>query len=511
MNAPVTISHGDCRPASSRAGQPWRKAFGVPALCAIGLILVGLVLRAYTLGRLPGVNADEAWYGVAALEFVDGGRFGMVTPNGNRIGPLQFGEMAFLHLFFEPSLAMLRIPSLLSSVGAIALAYLAGKRIGGTSGAWLAMVIMAVLPINIAYARLGWDPSHSGLLVLLATCLLLGGSKLGSAVIFAGALIVHPTNLFAAPFLLMVRAGQAFGENEEDKGRAIRVYAAMLLAGVVAFHALRAGSDSLFDPAEVAERLVDPDQYVEFARRFGDLLTGETVYLYIVGKGMGFIAGPLAWLTVALLVALLLRRLDIRRFDVRQGVMLGWIATLAAFFVIAGPVAIRPHFERYGFVLIAPTVMAMAVMLAPLARRRWFQWSAGGAGAAAMAGFLLCFMMPLSNGTDNAHQSFRTGTVEPKAAAATALKALAAKGPIDVLPEDYWLYMPVKYLLDDQPVRLRWRKDEPALDASGAPYAYWLVYRDSETERRIRSAGRHRLIWNSEDRRGRQIRIWQPN
>jgi hypothetical protein len=64
--------------------------------------------------------------------------------------------------------------------------------------------------------------------------------------------------------------------------------------------------------------------------------------------------------------------------------------------------------------------------------------------------------------------------------------------------------------LEGQSVHLRWRKDEPALDASGAPNAYWLVYRDGETELRIRSAGRHRLVWASEDRRGRQVRIWQP-
>ena len=62
----------------------------------------------------------------------------------------------------------------------------------------------------------------------------------------------------------------------------------------------------------------------------------------------------------------------------------------------------------------------------------------------------------------------------------------------------------------DRPVRLRWRLDEPALDASGAPGSYWLVWRDSETEQRVRLAGRHRLVWASEDPRGRQVRIWQP-
>ena len=299
MGAPFTLSHGDYRPSLLHVGILRLKGLSVPSLCAVGLILVGLLLRIYALGRLPGVNADEAWYGIAALEFVDGGRFGMVTPNGNPLGPLQFAELTFLHLIFEPSVTMLRIPSLMSSVGAIALAYLAGKRVGGSSTAWLAMLVMAVLPINIAYARLGWDPSHSGLLILLATCLLLGGSRLGSAVIFTGSLFVHPTNLFAAPFLLMVRAGQTFGERGESSAKSIGFYAAMLLAGVVSYYALRVGSNSMVDPAKMANRLFDLGQYAEFSKRFGDLLTGETVYLYVVGKGMGPIATPLSWLPLA--------------------------------------------------------------------------------------------------------------------------------------------------------------------------------------------------------------------
>lgn len=484
---------------------------GIAALILAAILAAALSLRIYALGRLPGVNGDEAWYGIAALEFADGGRFGMITPNGNLIGPLQFGELVLLHRFFDPSVAVLRIPAVLSSAGAIALAYLAGKRIGGSSIAWLAMLIMAGLPINIAYARLGWDPSHSGLLVMLATCLLLGGSRIGSALIFAVSLMVHPTNLFAAPFLFMLGAGRAFEQESEHKIRAIGSYAIMLLAVVAFFYAMRFGSGAMVDPGSMARRLVDPSQYAEFARRFGDLLTGETVYLYVVGRGMGPFAAPLAWLTVGLLALLLLRRISLRRFDVKQGVLLGWVASLAAFFLLAGPMAIRPHYERYGFVLTAPTALAMAVMLAPLAARRWFQWLAAATATAALAGFLLFFMRPLGKGTDEAHRAFVTGPVEPKVAAAAALNSLAVNGPIDVLPEDYWLYLPVDYLLRDRSVKLHWRKDEPALDASGAPHAYWLVYQDSETERRVRSAGMHHLAWASQDRRGRQVRVWQPN
>lgn len=479
-------------------------------LGAAGVLLLALILRIYGIDRLPGLNADEAWYGVAALEFLDGRRFGMVTPNGNRLGPLQFAELVFLHLFFEPSGTILRIPSLLSSMGAIALAYVAGKRIGGGATAWSAALIMTLLPINIAYARLGWDPSHSGLLVLLATCLLLGGSRLGSAVLFAGSLLVHPTNLFAAPFLLMIRAGQAFEQQGASKVRAIAAYLALLLVGIAVYYAMRAGTDSLVEPEDVARRLIDPSQYLEFARRFGDLLTGETVYLYLAGKGMGVIAAAVAWLTVALLGLLMLRRINLRGLDVKQGVLLGWVASVAAFFALAGPDAIAPGYERYGFVLIAPTALALAVMMEPWIGRGWFCWSGGATGIAALAAVMISLIVPLSSGEDAAHRSFRTGQVEPKVAAAEALKLLAARRPIEVLPEDYWLYLPIDYLLHDQPVRLRWRRDEPALDASGAPNSYWLVWSGSETEARIRSAGRHRLVWESRDRPARQIRIWQP-
>lgn len=510
MGVPFNLSRGDYSDPFLRADHLRAQPRVIAPLLFGGLILAGLFLRVYAIGRLPGINGDEAWYGVAATDLASGWRLA-ITPNGNPIGPLQFGELAILHLFFAPSVAVLRIPSLLSSLGAIILGYFVGKRIGGKTTAWPVMLIMAVLPMNIAYARLGWDPSHSGFLILLATFLLLSGRHLVSAALFAVSLLVHPTNLFAAPFLLFVRAGQALDQHGECWGREIRTYAIMLLTAIAGFFAVRAGAGGIVDPSTIMQRLFDPSQYVEFVRLFGDLLTGETVYRFVVGKGMGTIASPLAWLAVALLILLMLSRIHLRSFDVKQGIMLGWVASVATFFVLAGPIAIRPHFERYGFVLIAPTALALAVMIAPWVDRRGVQWLLGGAGAAALAGFLLFFISPLGSGHDDAHRAFRTGPVEPKAAAAAALKSFAIDRPIEVIPEDFWLYLPTDYLVHGKQVRVRSPEDNPGEDASRAAVAFWLVYRGSPTEHRVQQAGRHRLVWASQDQRGRQIRIWRPN
>ena len=115
--------------------------------------------------------------------------------------------MRLLHLGFEPSFTLLRVPSLLSSLRAMGLAYVIGRRFFDRATGAIAFVLMSTLPANIVYARFGCDPSHSGAVVLAAVWTALACRPLMTALIFAVALWVHPTNVFAAPLLVLVFVG----------------------------------------------------------------------------------------------------------------------------------------------------------------------------------------------------------------------------------------------------------------------------------------------------------------
>ena len=72
------------------------------------VIAIAILFRVYALGRLPGINGDEAWYGVQAQHWVNGEMVTWRTPSGNLPGPLQLGGLLLLQSVFEPSFALLR-------------------------------------------------------------------------------------------------------------------------------------------------------------------------------------------------------------------------------------------------------------------------------------------------------------------------------------------------------------------------------------------------------------------
>jgi len=51
-------------------------------------IAIAMALRTVALGRWPGINGDEAWYGVNVQELLHGGAVFWRTGVGNPLNPL---------------------------------------------------------------------------------------------------------------------------------------------------------------------------------------------------------------------------------------------------------------------------------------------------------------------------------------------------------------------------------------------------------------------------------------
>ena len=78
-----------------------------------------------------------------------------------------------------------------------------------TSLAWVATLLLATLPVTIAYGRFGWDSSQSVLVgVLLIYCLMTRRWAL-AALCFVLGVWVHPTNIFLAPLVFIHLAYRA--------------------------------------------------------------------------------------------------------------------------------------------------------------------------------------------------------------------------------------------------------------------------------------------------------------
>src|SRR6202012_4449171 len=104
------------------------------------------------------------------------------------------------------------VTSVLTGIAVLLLNFWLCRPVFGKRVALVSTVILAVLPINIAYSRLAWDTAQT-VFIVVPTILLplravvdpkrkLRWSVLGIAAL-GFALLVHPTNIFAAPIVAL--------------------------------------------------------------------------------------------------------------------------------------------------------------------------------------------------------------------------------------------------------------------------------------------------------------------
>ena len=165
---------------------------------------------------------------------------------------------------------------------------------------------------------------------------------------------------------------------------------------------------------------------------------------------------------------------------------------VGSFYLVAGPAALAPHFERYGMCLVAPCAVLLALGWSHWLRSRGFKnpWlqKAGieatlsashadvsrrtvqariaGVALAAMAWLWLAvfycdyFLMFRYTGGVS-HVAFRTAAIEPKLAALDTILAAeqqagpaasaGAKGQIWIVADSWWSYWPLAYFSAGRP------------------------------------------------------------
>ena len=503
-----------------------------------GLLLANLILlfaaatlcRALLLDHVPGLNGDEAWQGVQVQRALRGESVSWRTPTGNPINPLSFLPMAALHLWLPPSIVLLRLTPLVSGLAALAINYALCRRVFDRRLAAVSTVILAVLPAMVAYSRFAWDASQSVLVTLGVMYCALGavreprnrrGWLLCSAAAMCLAWLVHPTNVFVAPLVVAAAAWcwrmewvawlanfgrPRFWERSRHAPSAVRwpgygtrsvstplgiccwkparlvnaPLPMMVFLGVLLCCGVAASRYS--QVAAAAGRLCSPSQATLFFGRVVDLLSGTTVYRYIPATQLNamepatFAYRLAAWITLAAAGYGLWHSLRFRRRTAARVLLVGFCAGLAAFYVVAGPQAIRPHFERYGMWMIGPSALLTALGIRWWMRRLNCRERLHPAVAlllawTMLAGFGWYYLRPLSLGLGDTHVAFRTAKVEPKLMALRWIEqsqgtdaCFARQGDssillgqnwdsprieiprIEIVARGWWVYWPLAYL-----------------------------------------------------------------
>jgi hypothetical protein len=448
----------------------------------IALLAVAIALRCWRIDNLPGLNGDEAWSGVQAMRLVSGQSFSWRTPTGNPVNPFYLGPLAALHLWLAPSIAVLRLPALFSGLAALGINFWLCRRVFGTRVACLSTLLLAVLPLNIAYSRFGWDASQT----LLATTFVLylglelvpgdraaRRSLLRPALAFGAAILVHPTNVFTL-WLLIAPVGYRYRAELAARWHQVRLRRGFwpLCCGLASAASVAAFAGIPLVRSAVA-RAVDPTQWGIFFRLLTRLFSGSTTYEYIVGPATGSTAiGGLEWIIVALALAAGLgfaRLLQHRDAERERALALGSLGVAVSFFLVAGPAAIAPHFERYGVCLIAPGALLLA--------RGLDYWLAAEQPRARQALVGLCllawlgldlfvarYFLPIERSGGESHLAFRTSDIEPKQAAWNLIAQHSGARPITIVCDGWWLYWPLAYLSAE-------RRDVRFVEADALPSA----------------------------------------
>jgi hypothetical protein len=452
------------KPTANEA--PWFRA------AVLGAVLISVALRVIWLQRLPGVNADEAWYGLSALTLLDGDPQ-WLTPNQRLGNPFFIVLAAAVHTLMEPSVLALRVPAVLSGLvlilGSGCLARALYPRVAMVAFAFV--VLIACSPVDVGYARLGWGASQSVLFALPPLYFALRGHTPLALLAVGAACLVHPFNAFlaivVAPVLLptlweRLRAGSA----------AYRLTA--LAACGLLMLLLFLGRDFLEGAlahwmSVIPGRLTSPERWLRFATNVLQLTSGTTVSEYLVGARRYATASDL--LMLGLIFAVVAGSVRAKWSRPERRLLVGLAFSLVAFYLLAGNGAIEAGLERYALFLVAPIYLLIAIAIGKLAE---VQPARARALILALGGVLLFAsgwgQLSALHETEGQHAALtlKTGAREPKWAAYAALRgeiAPSAERPLLIVAQDYWLYWPLAYLAHSDPAivveRMRERSGQP--------------------------------------------------
>jgi hypothetical protein len=452
------------------------------------LLTISTWFRVCGLENLPGINGDEAWYGVQAFQASTGRPFALRTPTGLPLNPFFIGIEVPLIRVFRPSYWILRVPAALSGVLTMALTFWLGSRILDRTTALIATMLLAVLPSAIGYSRFGWDASQTPLFSVLALYFAFRGKTLAMLISLAFCVLVHASNIFLFPVLMcpfLVSLWDA--EKEPVKRRLIVVLTAVLgLLALLVLVLIDSGSGHSLLTSRAA-----PSNCLRFLEHYGRLISGLSLYEFVVGPLMPrtrtLYDGAFWGLFLALLVFGGLRLIRGRRWD-RLALIAGLVLGAMSLYLVTGPEVIRPHRERYGMYLVVPTILVIASLIDAVlpgsdeARLR----NARQAGFAVMLvlGWIMLYSFKvqyfdgLTATGGESHLAFRTSRIEPKQQALRLVledlarmrqaaardedgaqspggpNELISRGVVSVQPivaENWWIYWPLRFLACQNP------------------------------------------------------------
>ena len=341
------------------------------------LLFLAFLARVLWLGNIPGINGDEAWYG---LQVIGNRPISWQTPSGNPLNPFYIIPLWIFQRFFPPTFWVLRLPALLAGLLLVILGFLLLKKRIGVVPTMIFVILSAGLPDLIVYSRFGWDASETGLAMLIVFYFALSKRWWLCLAAEIGAILVHPSNIFAL-VILIVLFGVEYSKRLVWSWRNVIILGALILISSVSgigllLNARRVGIPDILT-GDVASRLFSLPNWLDLFSAYGDLISGVTVYRYIAGPVSGIslaLHNIIVWTTL-LSIVVMGCWWSIRRNNFRVVVLLGGLlASLALLYISLGTGVLLPGQERYSQFLIVPTLLLISLCINEIFLQSKSQW-----------------------------------------------------------------------------------------------------------------------------------------
>lgn len=412
-------------------------------------------MRLWGLGRLPGINGDEAWLAVEAKHLVYGQPFALRTPTHMFISPLLFGSEALLLAVLEPDGAVLRLPVALWSLVGLLVGYALHLRVyGDRLEAALTALLLGALPLHWAYGRLAWDPGFlipAMLLFLLPLLQWLGdrGQRRALALAGLGAVLLVWTHLTAAVAVATLGAGVWLLQPRPLRQWLLAVAG---LAGLLAAVWL-AGRDHQVDTYYLIdlplERLRQPWETLRMMAAPGQMLSGVRAFSYLGGMPE---TDATWWLATAITLFLLGMAWQQRKaaLPADRAVALAWLVLPLPWWLTSGLLGQGELSKERYVVWILPLAVLLVMRWLRLRSAHWPLIAVGLIGAGLVQTAVLLGCLDHTPWPEGQHRTFWTAQQEPKVWAAEQVMAAALPGEqIRVEVSDWWLEHPLRYLLPE--------------------------------------------------------------
>lgn len=325
-------------------------------LALLSVLLLGVALRLDGLSRDTRLHGDEALFASYGRLMVLHGDWNLYEVPVDK-PPLTFALVgASLSLFGENEFAV-RLPNALASLLSLALMFRLGWRVsGGFAGGWLAALLLALSPLDIAYAPTAFQDPPMMTAVLATTLLLLNNRWGWGGFAFGIAFCMKPTAIYLAPLIIVL----ALLQQDHLKWQAVRHFLMALAIPVVLL--------VLWDESRLAQSFFSLGNYNNNPGRF---VRGAEVWPRLE-RWLGHLGASFMSPVVAL-VALVLGGDWLwysTRHRIKSGLLSWWVVAFSVGYLAWHWLVAFPTYDRYVLPLVPFVLLVVAQGIARFA----MQW-----------------------------------------------------------------------------------------------------------------------------------------